>query len=158
MGDEIKKINTNNFKIENNIISFSNSLIQVSNISQVSIAPIPKKRFNFLSVLALVIGVLLVQTYSESQQYIGTICISGSIAYMLYYIYINTTEEKYLQIFLNSGNIYYIVCRDTQFLDRVLQVIEYCINNHYSQTVTIDFNNCRVLNSPITVGNSNKVS
>lgn len=154
--NEIKKISTENFKIENNIIFFSNSLIQVSNISQVCVAPAPKKKFNFLSFLVFGIGTVLVQSYSELQQYIGAICIVSVIAYILYFFYSNS-EEKYLNISLNSGNVYCIVCKDAQFLDRVMQVIEYCINNHYIQSVTIDFNNCRVFNSPVIVGSKNRV-
>ncbi len=154
---EIEKISTENFKIEKNIISFSNSLIQVSNISQVCVAPTPKKKFNFLSLLALAIGVMLVRASGETQQFIGIVCIVGVIMYAFYFMYSNT-DEKYLNIYLNSGNVYCIICKDAQFLDRVMQVIEYCINNHYIQSVTIDFNNCRVFNSPITVGNRNKVN
>ena len=78
------------------------------------------------------------------------------IVYAFYYICSNT-DEKHLNVYLNSGNVYCIMCKDTQFLDRVMQVIEYCINNHYTQSVTIDFNNCRVFDSPITVGSWNKV-
>lgn len=153
---EIKKINTENFKIENNLISFSNSLIQVSNISQVNIAPVPKKKFNFWSLLLLGLGVMLIQSYSEIQKYIGAMCIVALIAYIFYFFYTNS-DKKYLNIFLNSGNVYCIVCKDSQFLDRVMRVIEYCINNHYTQSVTIDFNNCRVFNSPVIVGSKNRV-
>ena len=154
---EVEKISTENFKIENNIISFSNSLIQVSNISRVCVAPTPKKKFNFLSLLAFAIGVMLVQTYGEVQQSVGIACIIGVIVYAFYYICSNT-DEKHLNVYLNSGNVYCIMCKDTQFLDRVMQVIEYCINNHSSQKIKIDFDNCKLYNSPVTVGDKNEVN
>ena len=153
---EIKKINTDNFRIENNIIFFNDSLIQVSNISQVSIAPVPKKKFNFLSILIMVVGILLVQSYSEIQKYIGIGFLIAGIAYVFYFLCSNK-DEKYLNISLNSGNVYCIFCKDVKFFDRVMYVIEYCINNHYTQCVTIDFNNCRISDSPVTVGSWNKV-
>ena len=44
-----------------------------------------------------------------------------------------------------------------KFLKEVMEVIEYCINNHYVQKVKIDFDNCQLYNSPIIVGNKNEV-
>ncbi len=41
--EEVKIIKTDNLQIENNLISFRNSVLQISNISQVDIAPVPKK-------------------------------------------------------------------------------------------------------------------
>lgn len=90
-------------------------------------------------------------------QMIGIVLISAGITYVIYIIIINNDESKYLNIYLNSGNIYSIICRDTKFLTDVMQVIEYCINNHFAQIVQIDFQNCKMINSPITVGNRNEV-
>ncbi len=57
--EEVKIIKTDNLQIENNLISFRNSVLQISNISQVDIAPVPKKKFSSNAILALIIGILL---------------------------------------------------------------------------------------------------
>ena len=57
--EEVKIIKTDNLQIENNLISFRDSVLQISNISQVDIAPVPKKKFSSNAILALIIGILL---------------------------------------------------------------------------------------------------
>ena len=52
---------------------------------------------------------------------------------------------------------YQVLSKDKEFLKDVMQVIKYCINNHFTQLVQIDFDNCEIQNSPIVVGNENKV-
>lgn len=154
---DTKKISTNNFRIEKNVISFNDSLLQISNISQVDVAPVPKKKFNFLSIVALVIGFFLLTFINGETKTLGVIFIVGAIAYMIWFYSVNSNEDRYLNISLNSGNIYCIICRDKKFLEEVMKVIEYCINNHSSQKIQIDFNKCKMYNSPVIIGNRNEV-
>lgn len=53
-----KIISTSNFKIENNIISFNDVLLQISNISSVSVEPVPKKKFNMWFIIIFALGLL----------------------------------------------------------------------------------------------------
>lgn len=154
--EDREKISTNNFRIEKNIVCFSDLMIQISNISQINIAPIPKKKYNLWLLLIMFLGFPLIQM-SEILQMIGVVLVVVGISYVVYIIIINNNESKYLNIYLNSGNIYSIICRDTKFLTEVMHVMEYCINNHSSQVVQIDFQNCKMFNSPVTVGNRNVV-
>ncbi len=155
--DTVKKINVNNFKIEKNILSFNNSMVQISNISQVGVASPPKKPFNGTVIAAIVFG-LLMSMIAPALQMVGVILVLGGIGYIILYISSNSNEDIYLNISLNSGGVYSIICKDKDFLKEVMQVIEYCINNHYNQIVSIDFNECNISNSPIISGNNNKVS
>lgn len=43
-------------------------------------------------------------------------------------------------------------CSSEKFLKNVIELIKYCVNNHNAQEVKIDFSNCKVYNSPITIG------
>lgn len=52
-----KKINTSSFKIENNIISFNDCLLQISNISHISVEPPPKKKFKPWTLIFLIVGI-----------------------------------------------------------------------------------------------------
>ncbi len=38
-----------------------------------------------------------------------------------------------------------------------MKVIEYCINNQHSTNIKIDFDNCKLYNSPVTLGDKNEV-
>lgn len=153
-----KKIVTNNFKIEKNIINFSESLIQISNISYVSIEPVPKKKFHLESIILFIVG-LIIYLSSEFTSFIGLIIIVMSTIYISWYLIFNMdSDKKYLCIYLNSGHTYYFFCNDVVFLKDVVKVIKYCVNNHSVNKIKIDFEDCKIYNSPITVGNRNEVN
>lgn len=158
--NERKKISTNNFRIENNVILFSNTILQISNISQVSVDIPPYKKINFWSIIISIVGMLFAQVkYYEFIQNMGIFLTTGGIVYIISILIYNVTNtEKYLHIYLSSGNVYCILCNNLKFLKEVMEVIEYCINNHYAQEIRIDFDNCQLYNSPIIVGNENEVN
>lgn len=152
---DIKEIKTSNFKIENNIISFNDSLLQISNISQIDIAPIPKLKVNlWIVIIAAVLGATMISSYP-----FGVLMLAVAIGYPIcvYLINKNNEEKRFLNISLNSGYMYCIFCSDKKFLKNVRMVIEYCINHHWTQSINIDFNNCELKNSPLVIGNQNDV-
>lgn len=155
--DGAKKISTNNFQIEKNLISFSDSVIQISNISQVDVASPPKKQLNTSAIAAIVLGVFISMVIPELEM-IGVIVAICGVGYIGLYIYLNSNESTYLNISLNSGRVYSIICKDKEFLKEVMQVIKYCINNHSTKTFQIDFENCNITNSPIIQGDDNEVN
>ena len=154
--EERKKIKRNDFQIENNLISFSDSMIQISNISQVDVAVPLKQPLNSMAIVAIVLG-LLIFLAVPGVEIIGLIVAGCGAGYVFWYKYLNNDESVYLNISLNSGRVYSIICKDKEFLKEVMQVIKYCINNHFTQLVQIDFDNCEMYNSPIVVGNENEV-
>ena len=89
---------------------------------------------------------------------VGIILLIIVVSYVCWLLIVNYgSDTKYLYIFLNSGFLYYIICEDEKFLQSVMEVIEYCINHHYIKNIQIDFNECKLYNSPITVGNDKEV-
>lgn len=153
-----KEVLTDNFKIEKNIICFNESLIQISSISLVSIEPVPRKKFHLESILALIIGGFLYLS-SRNAKELGLLIIVIVIVYLSWYLLFNMgSNKKYLYIYLNSGQSRYFICDDEVFLEHVVNVIKYCINNHSVSKVKIDFENCKIYNSPITIGNRNEVN
>ncbi len=155
--DESKKINTSNFKIENNIISFNKTLLQISNISHVSAEPAPKKKFNYWAIVLMIIGIFFIGIdISRFLKNIGIFFIIAVIVYVVLLIKFNyENNDMYLNIFLNSGKVYCIYCHSMEFLEQVMEVIEYCINNHYIQEINVDFYRCKLSNAPIIIGNEN---
>lgn len=132
-------------------------MIQISNISNISVEPVPKKKLNWWSVFVFVIGIyLILQADSSLKDFgIGFIIVAG--IYILWIICINDNNEEYLYIYLNSGSVYYILCENDEFLKKVMKVIKDCVNHHSDKKIRIDFNNCKVYNSPITIGDGNEV-
>lgn len=157
---ESKSISTDNFKIENNIISFNITLLQISNISQVSVEPVPKKKFYYWSILLLVMGMLFTGIdISSSLSAFGAIMIVGTIIYIIVYfiLFFVNNDDMCLHIYLNSGNAYCFLSNNIKFLENVMEVIEYCINYHYVNKIDIDFKHCELVNSPLIIGNENEV-
>ena len=160
MNDEIC-FNTDNLRIEKNFISIDDEvLLQISNVSYISIIDPPQKKFRVWTLLLLVAGIILSAFKDINEQYlfIGILLILGELFYVVIIFIVNSDNgEKYLCINMNSGSSYTIFCKSEQFLKRVIEVIECCINNHSGTNVKIDFDNCEVYNSPITIGKGNEV-
>lgn len=153
-----KIISTSNFKIENNIISFNDVLLQISNISSVSVEPVAKKKFEPWFIVIFFLGIFGAMQPDEDIKGFGIVFVVISVAYICWLLIENYGKnEKYLYISLNSGFLYYIICENERFLQSVMEIIEYCINHHYIKNIQIDFNECRLYNSPITVGDGKEV-
>lgn len=152
---DAKKIETKNLRIEKNIISFNDLILQISNISQVSIEPLPKKNFNIISIVTLFLGIFGLIQRDEKIQIYGILFILITIGYFIWLYVVNSAKGKYLYLYMNSGSYYYIFCRNELFLDSVMDVIESCINNHYTKEINIDLVDCKLYNSPFVVENTN---
>jgi hypothetical protein len=155
---EENTICTSDFRIEKNIIAFNDTMLQISNISHISVEPIPPSDFNLWSIVVLIVGVLgLFQTFQVFRILGGFFVLMGGI-YLIWYAFINSnSKERYLYIYMCSGNTFTICCENTKFLKKVMKVIEYCINNQHSTNIKIDFDNCKLYNSPVTLGDKNEV-
>lgn len=152
---EAKKIEISRFKIEQNVIFIEGIILQISNLSQVSIEPIPKKEFRPIVIIVFILGLLGIKQQNDDIKVLGITTILLVIGYVIWLVITNSQEGKYLYIYMNSGNFYYIFCADEEFLRKVIEVLEYCINNRSTQEINIDFGNCKLYNSPLTVGNTN---
>lgn len=156
--NEEKKIIADNFKIEKNIISFNDSLLQISNISNIDVESVPKPQFHLWPIALFIVGLSLVIASEEKIKLIGLLLILGVMIYIIWYVLYNmNNDDKYLCIYLNSGQVYYICCENKKFLKKVMRVIKYCINNHTPQEIKIDFDQCTLENVPINIGNNKEV-
>ena len=126
----------------------------------ISIIDPPRIKLRVWTLLLPVVGMILSAFKDINEHYllIGIMLILGEVLYGVIILIANSgSEEKYLCINMNSGSSYTIFCKSERFLKKVIEVIEYCINNHSITNVKIDFDNCRVYNSPITIGKGNEV-
>lgn len=156
--NEENAIITSNFKIEKNTISFNDSLLQISNISHITVEPIPKPSFQLWSILVCIVGLFVMFGFEEEIKILGFLIFVAPMIYIVWYcVNYRDSEERYLCIYLNSGHVYYIYCESKKFLRRVMRVIKRSINDHTTQKITIDFNQCTLENLPINVGNEKEV-
>ncbi|MBU5676808.1 hypothetical protein KQI88_10295 [Alkaliphilus sp. MSJ-5] len=148
---EEKEIDTPVFKIKDNILTFENNLIQISNISQVSIYPAAKRPVPTYIPIIILIGLIFISFGSNNMKFIGFL-FSGIGIYLGYKVYErNANRGDILRIQLNSGFNFSIICKDKDFLYNIIDVLKDCFNNNKS-IATIDFQN-----SVVTIGEQNKV-
>ncbi|MBR0282750.1 MAG: hypothetical protein IJQ81_14400 [Oscillibacter sp.] len=138
MADDSKNkvIATQNLTIRGHLLKWSDTSIQISNISMVSTASLPAPRFPVWSVIIFAIGLLVTVRFAEALSYsyydtptiviitVGVILISvGAVGFAAWMSSVqDSAEQKYLHIFLNSGNVYSFIVRDQKFLQQMLQV------------------------------------
>ena len=153
-----KKINTGNLKIENNIISFGKTLLQINNISEISVEQVNRRKLELWPIIVIIVGGMAVQGIRELKYLVLLFVIAG-VVYIGWSIYVYLNDEKqYLHIYMNSGSVYTMYCESNGFLKRVLDEIKECINHPHVQNVKVDFNNCEIKKSPIIIGNKKGVT
>lgn len=145
---EIRKINTSNFRIDRNIISFNDFLISMNSISQIDVAPMLKRKVSVWAGIVFLSGLSLIGL-SKAANVAGAMLIAGVMGYVLWVVWENAKRDKCLNISLNSGDVYCISCKSNYFQMEVMGIIEYCMNDQYDQRIQIDFVNCRMANAPI---------
>ncbi|MDF3001555.1 MAG: hypothetical protein K0Q48_1674 [Bacillota bacterium] len=152
MNKDEKIIDTPTLRIKDNILSFDDYFILVSNISQVSIAPVTKKAFPKMSILLIVVGLLFFTMESLPFLIIALAFVGGG----LYLIYTNTQENNNrgdnLSIQMNSGEYFIFNCKDREFLKKIMDVLQSCANKLLTEA-KID-----LTNSVINYGDNNLIS
>lgn len=155
-----KTIETDCFNIKGNLISWKDTIIQISNITMIS-ASIDKQPFPWLSILFLLGGFALINlnTYLAS----ALIVISITIIALWYKKSQKLKSQKKLNFMLNSGIIYTILFYDIKFSKKVLEVLtdilitssrnEYYTINVKNNTIQQNCNN-KIENATVSDGSS----
>ena len=146
-----KVVETRELSIRGHLLRWSDTVIQISNISMVSTAEVPAPRFGgllFLAVLSGISGICLLAINSrlyypdESIQAIGIAGIVASV--LLALIWGSTTGNKrdkvYLNLALNSGNVYSFLFTDKEFMRQVLQVFANIFESGTTSETNININ------------------
>ena len=134
-------------------------MIQISNISEASIAPIPPTPYPIISIILLIVGLIVTLIGIDNSVIaviLGLIMLAIGII-SVYRVYQKNKNRGEVLIFdLNSGKQFYFRCNDKAFLRRVLDVLKACVNKEVG-SITIDLSNSVITNSPIVGGNNNRV-
>lgn len=124
---------TYELSIRGHLLRWSDTVIQISNISMVSTAEVPASRVPMWLLVAAGIcglfGIWLLDVNSkmyypnEAMQVFGVLAIIASIGWFLTWWFTRNTKDKtYLNLALNSGNVYSFLFTDKAFMLQVLQV------------------------------------
>lgn len=147
-----KSIETPELKVKGNIMSWDGMMIQLSNVSSVSTAPLDQLAFPMLSVLLIFVGIVGL----KQELFFGVLLLvlGGAWIYGWYYINNKRKLNTILSIVMNSGSNLQFVISNKNFLDKVLQVLELIIieGDIGKQNITINIKgntisgNAKVLN------------
>ncbi len=128
--------------IENNVLKFEDTVVQLSNISRVHVAPIPKDNLAGAAAIGLFLGLMGLWCFTMNV-WAGIIAV-GLAGAFLDYIYTQYQQTgKYLILELNSGNIILFSCYNMTFLGQALEQITEAFNGNRDRFF-INFGNCQI--------------
>lgn len=143
-----KYIETPSLLIKNNIMTWDNTMIQLSNISYISAADIALIRFPGWLVAAFFAGLFLL----GKQVLLATLLITAG-AVGLYFWYKENEKRRQgaiLTIRMNSGHNLYFTFKEKEFLMRVIRVLEgIIVNGGVNSPVSINIKGCTITNSNV---------
>lgn len=143
-----KFIETPSLLIKKNIMTWDNTVIQLSNISYISAADIGLARFPGWTVLVILGGLFLL----GEAAFLAILLIAAGAA-GLYFWYKENEKRRQgaiLTIRMNSGHNLYFTFEEKSFLLKVLNVLEaIIINGGANAPVDINIKGCTINNSRI---------
>lgn len=143
-----KDIKTPSLLIKKNIMTWNDTMIQLSNVSLITAANIDSAPFPIWTALAILAGVAFFGTSATLG--ILLLALGGVTIYFWYTGNEKRKEGAILTIRMNSGHNLHFTFEDKKFLLRVVNVLENIIIDGGSNSqVTIDIKNCEITNSSL---------
>lgn len=134
-----KEIDTDSLKIYGNCLEFENTVIQLSNVSLISNNSITPPKLSVWAIVAVVLGLLCLFVDNGATKVFGFLLIVGGGCAI--YMWNQRTERekqiKKLVIVTNSGQTFFILFNQGQFLDKVIVTLKEIIANpgHHSDII-----------------------
>lgn len=139
-----KSIKTSELIIEGNIMRWEGTMVQLSNVSCISIEPIQLLEFPRYSVFLILLGTCL----SKFDILLGNLLMLAGIIWICEWSEKNKKRKSdtVLTINLNSGENLRFIFNKKDFLEEVLTVLEYIIINGGvgEKNVSIDISGCNI--------------
>lgn len=143
-----KFIETPSLIIKQNIMTWDNTIIQLSNISYISASNLETITFPFWSALLILGGFLI---FGEMALLALALIAVGAV--WIYSWYTENEKRKkgaILTIRMNSGHNLYFTFENKDFLLKVLDVLEHIIiNGSTSSPISINIKDCKIQNSKL---------
>lgn len=145
-----KVVDTNELKIYQNTLIYSDSVIQLDNISRISVAPMEKMKVPTWAVVCILVGFIMM----GFNGLIGFLILAAGIGMCGYILYFNSQLGHYLTIELNSGRLIYFSGKDAGFLKRIMKVLAECINSSQENYV-VNMGNAQI--EKVQFGDNNQM-
>lgn len=155
------KLQTSEITIYENALLYEDAVIQLSNISQIKIGPMPRKSYQAWAIVGAIVGaVIFLTSISENFKLalIGLI-VAGFCAYMLYSVYdTNRNLGEYLMLSLNCGTDLLFSCDNPKFLRDIRDVMMECFNKKGIYKINFKNNKINYIkDSNLVNGNINNI-
>lgn len=140
-----KVIETDELQVRGHLLRWKDVVIQISNISQISVGNYPRPPFPLWTIAAILIGLC----FLPYNKFIGMIGLLVGIAVitMWYESWWDKKDYKFLRLYLNSGTSFFFTFKEEFFLRKVLDVFANIfedVEKNVNNSVTIDIKNCTV--------------
>lgn len=140
-----KVIETSGLQIRGNLLRWNDDIIQISNISQISIGNYPTQPFPMWTVAAILIG-LVAMWFNTLVGLLGLL-LGGGVIFIWYQERQSQKDYKFLHLRLNSGTCFSFIFEQQDFLRKVLEVFANIfedVEDNVNNSITIDIKNCTV--------------
>lgn len=144
MVEQSKIVETKQLHIHCNTFIYDDSIIQMENISRISVAPMEKKKIPTWAIICVILGVVVMSM--NVLMGVGIICVGG--IYSAHILIENLSLGHYLTLELNSGRILYFPGKDEAFLNRIMRVMGDCMNDR-NTGYTINMGQATITNMQI---------
>lgn len=139
-----KSIETKQLLIKGNIMSWEEMMIQLSNVSCVSVSDLNKVPFPRLALIFIIAGIVLTQISPP----LGIVVLCGGIGWIIWWANDNDKRRasKKLNILVNSGHTFQIIFSDRDFLKEILEILEIIIREGGigNNSISINVKDCRI--------------
>lgn len=138
-------IETNELQIRGHLLRWKDMVIQISNISQISIGNYSAQKFPLWSLVIVSAGLLCL--YFNILIGLMVTLFGAGIILEWYQQWQSKKDLKFLHLYLNSGTFFSFIFESEDFLYKVLEVFANIFENveeNVNNSVTIDIKNCTV--------------
>lgn len=143
------KIKTDKMELSGNVLRYDDSIIQLSNISFLSIGKQSPKKYPFWAILGAIASfVAMVISSSVWLVWVSLLC----VVFLTYVFLYNQELTEYLIIDMNCGKSLLFPYEDRVFLKRVVDTLQECFEKESGQC-KIDFYNCKISDLKMAQGN-----
>ncbi|WP_288752198.1 hypothetical protein [uncultured Phascolarctobacterium sp.] len=118
---ESKIVETDVLKVKGNLISWDNSIIQISNICMLTTTDVEANKFPMYSLLFVLVGLFIAKTNIMAG--LASLIIGIAWIYFWHKSSKQAKNSKNLNIVLNSGHIFIFIFHDKKFLEKVISVL-----------------------------------
>ena len=140
-----KVIETDELQVRGHLLRWKDVVIQISNISQISVGNYPRPPFPLWTIAATLIGLFFLP-YNKLIGAFGLLVVLVVIA-MWYDSWYDKKDYKVLRLYLNSGTSFFFTFKEETFMRKVLDVFANIfedVEKNVNNSVTIDIKNCTV--------------